>query len=172
MTRLYARATRAVRKPWHMYPLGCLFGLGFDTATEVALLVLAGAGAAGGLPFYAILCLPILFAAGMSLFDTLDGMFMNFAYGWAFSRPVRKVFYNLAITGLSVAVALLIGGIELLAVLADELSLTGGPWDFVTGIDLNLIGYLVVALFVLTWAIALAVWRLGRIEERWSAELR
>jgi nickel/cobalt transporter (NiCoT) family protein len=172
MTRFYARATRAVRKPWHMYPLGCLFGLGFDTATEVALLVLAGAGAAGGLPFYAILCLPILFAAGMSLFDTLDGMFMNFAYGWAFSRPVRKIFYNLAITGLSVAVALLIGGIELLAVLADELGLTGGVWDVVTGIDLNAIGYLVVGLFVLTWAIAIAVWRLGRIEERWSAELR
>src|SRR3954466_15576613 len=85
MTRFYARATRAVRKPWHMYPLGCLFGLGFDTATEVALLVLAGGGAAGGGPFYAILCLPILFAAGMTLFDTLDGMFMNFAYGWAFS---------------------------------------------------------------------------------------
>jgi nickel/cobalt transporter (NiCoT) family protein len=172
MTRVYARATRAVRRPWHMYPLGCLFGLGFDTATEVALLVLAGAGAAGGLPFYAILCLPILFAAGMSLFDTLDGMFMNFAYGWAFSRPVRKVFYNLAITGLSAAVALLIGGIELLAVLADELSLTGGLWDVVTGIDLNAIGYVVVAMFVLTWAIAIAVWRLGRIEERWSAELR
>jgi nickel/cobalt transporter (NiCoT) family protein len=172
MTRFYARATRAVRKPWHMYPLGCLFGLGFDTATEVTLLVLAGAGAAGGLPFYAILCLPILFAAGMSLFDTLDGMFMNFAYGWAFSRPVRKIFYNLAITGLSVAVALLIGGIELLAVLADELSLTGGLWDVVTGIDLNLIGYLVVALFVLTCAIAVTVWRVGRIEERWSAELR
>jgi nickel/cobalt transporter (NiCoT) family protein len=172
MTRFYARATRAVRKPWHMYPLGCLFGLGFDTATEVALLVLAGAGAAGGLPFYAILCLPILFAAGMSLFDTLDGMFMNFAYGWAFSRPVRKIFYNLAITGLSVAVALLIGGIELLAVLADELALTGGVWDVVAGIDLDAIGYLVVGLFVLTWAIAIAVWRLGRIEERWSAELR
>jgi high-affinity nickel-transport protein len=172
MTRFYARATRAVRKPWHMYPLGCLFGLGFDTATEVALLVLAGAGAAGGLPFYAILCLPVLFAAGMTLFDTLDGMFMNFAYGWAFSRPIRKIFYNLAITGLSVAVALLIGGIELLAVLADELSLTGGLWDVVTGIDLNLIGYLVVALFVLTWAIAVTVWRVGRIEERWSAELR
>jgi nickel/cobalt transporter (NiCoT) family protein len=172
MARFYARATRAVRRPWHMYPLGCLFGLGFDTATEVALLVLAGAGAAGGLPFYAILCLPILFAAGMTLFDTLDGMFMNFAYGWAFSRPVRKVFYNLAITGLSVAIALLIGGIELLAVLADELGLTGGLWDVVTGIDLNAIGYLVVALFVLTWAAAIAVWRLGRIEERWSAELR
>src|SRR3954451_20698105 len=111
MTRFYARATRAVRKPWHMYPLGCLFGLGFDTATEVALLVLAGAGAASGLPFYAILCLPILFAAGMSLLDRLDGAFMNFAYGWAFSKPVRKVFYNLTVTGLSVAVALLVGAI-------------------------------------------------------------
>ena len=172
MTRVYARATRAVRKPWHMYPLGCLFGLGFDTATEVALLVLAGAGAAGGLPFYAILCLPVLFAAGMALFDTLDGMFMNFAYGWAFSKPVRKIFYNLAITGLSVAVALLVGGIELLAVLAERLSLTGGVWDVVTGIDLNLIGYLIVGLFVATWALALGVWRFGHIEERWSAELR
>jgi high-affinity nickel-transport protein len=172
MTRFYGRATRAVRKPWHMYPLGCLFGLGFDTATEVALLVLAGAGAASGLPFYAILCLPILFAAGMSLFDTLDGAFMNFAYGWALSKPVRKIFYNLAITGLSVAVALLIGAIELLSVLADKLSLTGGVWDMVAGLDLNLVGYGVVGLFVLTWALALAVWRFGRIEERWSAELR
>jgi high-affinity nickel-transport protein len=172
MTRFYGRATRAVRKPWHMYPLGCLFGLGFDTATEVALLVLAGAGAAGGLPFYAILCLPILFAAGMSLFDTIDGAFMNFAYGWAFSEPIRKVFYNLAITGLSVAVAMLIGGIELLSVLAAKLSLTGGLWDVVATIDLNLVGYAVVALFVATWAIALAVWRFGRIEERWSAGAR
>jgi high-affinity nickel-transport protein len=168
LTRVYARATRAVRKPWHMYPLGCLFGLGFDTATEVSLLVLAGAGAAGGLPFYAILCLPVLFAAGMTLFDTLDGAFMNFAYGWAFAEPVRKVFYNLAITGLSVAVALLVGGLELLAVLAERLGLTGGVWDVVTGIDLNTIGYGVVALFVLTWALAVAVWRYGRIEERWS----
>lgn len=168
LTRVYARATRAVRKPWHMYPLGCLFGLGFDTATEVSLLVLAGAGAAGGLPFYAILCLPILFAAGMTLFDTLDGVFMNLAYGWAFSKPVRRVFYNLAITGLSVAVALLVGGLELLAVLAERLGLTGGLWDVVTGIDLNTIGYGVVVLVVLTWAVAAGVWRYGRIEERWS----
>jgi nickel/cobalt transporter (NiCoT) family protein len=168
MTRVYGRAARAVRKPWHMYPLGCLFGLGFDTATEVALLVLAGAGAASGLPFYAILCLPILFAAGMSLFDTLDGAFMNFAYGWALSNPVRKAFYNLAITGLSVAVALGIGGIQLLAVLADKLSLSGGVWDFVSGVDLNLAGYAIVAVFALTWAVAVAVWRLARLEERWS----
>jgi high-affinity nickel-transport protein len=154
-----------------MYPLGCLFGLGFDTATEIALLVLAGAGAAGGLPFYAVLCLPILFAAGMSLFDTIDGAFMNFAYGWAFAKPVRKVFYNITVTGLSVAVALLVGTIELLSVLAEKLSLTGGVWDFVSNLDLNIVGYVIVGLFVLTWAIALSVWHFGRIEERWSAKV-
>jgi len=172
MNRFFGRATRAIRKPWHMYPLGLLFGLGFDTATEVGLLVLAGGAAAGGLPFYAIICLPILFAAGMTLFDTIDGAFMNFAYGWAFSKPVRKLFYNITITGLSVAVALLIGSIELLAVLAEKLELTGGVWDLVGSVDLNLAGYLVVGLFVLTWALALAVWRFGRIEQRWNAGMR
>src|SRR4051812_7302950 len=172
MSRFYGRATRAVRKPWQMYPLGCLFGLGFDTATEIALLAAAGAAAAGGLPWYAILCLPILFAAGMSLLDTIDGAFMNFAYGWAFSQPVRKIFYNLTITGLSVAVALLIGSIELLAVLADKLSLSGRPWTFLSDVDLNLVGYVIAGLFVATWTIALAVWRFGRIEERWSVDVR
>jgi high-affinity nickel-transport protein len=172
MNRIYGRATRAIKKPWQMYPLGMLFGIGFDTATEVALLVLAGGAAASGLPFYAILCLPILFAAGMSLFDTIDGAFMNFAYGWAFSKPVRKIFYNITITGLSVAVALLIGSIELLSVLADKLTLSGGVWDVITGLNLNVLGYAIVGLFVLTWAIALAVWRFARIEERWSANLQ
>lgn len=172
MSRFYGRATRAVRKPWHMYPLGLLFGLGFDTATEVSLLVLAGGATASGLPFYAIVCLPILFAAGMSLLDTIDGAFMNFAYGWAFSQPVRKVFYNITVTGLSVAVALLIGTIELLAVFTEKLGLTGGLWGVVGSIDLNAIGYLVVGLFVVTWVGALAVWRFGRIEERWNARLR
>jgi nickel/cobalt transporter (NiCoT) family protein len=171
MNRFYGRATRAVSKSWQMYPLGLLFGLGFDTATEIALLATAGTAAAGGLPLYAILCLPILFAAGMSLLDTIDGAFMNFAYGWAFSKPVRKVFYNITITALSVAVALLIGSIELLAVFADKLSLTGGIWGFVAGLDLNLVGYLIVALFVVTWLVALAIWRFGRIEERWTARL-
>ena len=108
-----------------MYPLGVLFGLGFDTASEVALLFLAAGAAGAGLPFYAILCLPILFAAGMSLLDTIDGSFMNFAYGWAFSKPVRKVYYNITITGLSVAVALVIGTIELLGLAASELTLHG-----------------------------------------------
>jgi nickel/cobalt transporter (NiCoT) family protein len=170
MNRVYRRATNAVTKPWQMYPIGVLFGLGFDTATEIALLATAGAAAAGGLPFYAILCLPILFAAGMSLLDTIDGAFMNFAYGWAFSKPVRKVFYNITITWLSVVVALVIGTIELISVLADRLGLSGQPWEFVSGLDLNYVGYAIVALFVLTWVVALAVWRLGRIEERWSAK--
>jgi nickel/cobalt transporter (NiCoT) family protein len=172
MNRFYGRATRAVRKPWQMYPLGLLFGLGFDTATEVGLLVLAGGAAASGLPFYAIICLPILFAAGMSLFDTIDGAFMNFAYGWAFSKPIRKIFYNLTVTGLSVAIALGIGSIELLTVFAEKLSLTGGLWDVVAGLDLNSVGYIVVGLFVATWALALAVWHFGRIEQRWGADVR
>ena len=173
MTRFYARATGAVRKPWHMYPLGCLFGLGFDTATEVALLVLAGAGAAGGLPFYAILCLPILFAAGMSLFDTIDGVFMNFAYGWAFSQAgAQDLLQPHDHRACRSPSRCCVGGIELLAVLAERLSLSGGLWDVVTGIDLNLSATLIVGLFVATWALALAVWRFGRIEERWSAELR
>ncbi len=173
MNRVYGRATRAIRKSWQMYPLGLLFGLGFDTATEVALLATAGAAAAaGGIPFYAILCLPVLFAAGMSLLDTIDGAFMNFAYGWAFAKPVRKIYYNITITALSVGVALVIGAIELIAVFADKLSLKGGVWDLVSGIDLNYVGYAIVAVFALTWAIALAVWRFGRVEERWSAGLQ
>jgi high-affinity nickel-transport protein len=172
LTRVYGRATRAVTKSWHMYPLGALFGLGFDTATEVALLLLAGGAAAGDLPFYAILCLPILFAAGMSLLDTLDGAFMSVAYGWAFSRPVRKIYYNMTVTGLSVAVALLVGSIELLSVLTPRLGLSGGIWDAVADVDLNLVGYAVVGLFVVTWATAAAVWRFGHIEERWALDPR
>jgi high-affinity nickel-transport protein len=171
MNRFLGRFTRAVRKPWQMYPLGILFGLGFDTATEVALLFIAAGAAGAGLPFYAILCLPILFAAGMSLLDTIDGAFMNFAYGWAFAKPVRKIYYNITITALSVAVALIIGTIELIVVFSDKLSLTGGVWDLVSGLDLNYVGYGIVGLFVLTWALAFAVWRFGRIEQRWTARL-
>jgi nickel/cobalt transporter (NiCoT) family protein len=171
MNRILGSRTRSIRKSWQMYPLGLLFGLGFDTATEVALLFLAAGAAGAGLPFYAILCLPILFAAGMSLFDTIDGSFMRYAYGWAFARPVRKIYYNITVTGLSVLVALVIGTIELLGVLADRLGLSGGFWDWVLGIDLNAIGYVIVGLFVATWVIALAVWRFANVEERWSAGL-
>jgi high-affinity nickel-transport protein len=149
-----------------------LFGLGFDTATEVALLVLAGTSAAAGLPWYAILCLPVLFAAGMSLLDTIDGSFMNFAYGWAFSKPVRKVYYNITITALSVAVALIIGTIELLGLLAQQLNWAGGIWDWVGALDLNLLGYLIVGMFVLTWAASLLIWRYARIEDKWVANIQ
>ena len=171
MNRFFRRFTRAVTKPWQMYPIGVLFGLGFDTATEVALLFLAAAGAGAGLPFYAILCLPILFAAGMSLLDTIDGSFMNFAYGWAFSKPVRKIYYNLTITALSILIALVIGSIEIAGLLAEKFGLSGGAWDSISAVDLNTIGFAIAGLFVLTWAVALAIWHFGDIEARWSASI-
>jgi high-affinity nickel-transport protein len=134
--------------------------------------VLAGTSAAAGLPWYAILCLPVLFAAGMSLLDTIDGSFMNFAYGWAFSKPVRKVYYNITITGLSVAVALIIGTVELLGLLADQLGWAGGIWDWIGALDLNILGCLIVALFVLTWVASLLIWRYARIEHKWAANIQ
>ena len=172
MNRILGSVTKAVTKPWQMYPVGLLFGLGFDTATEVSLLVLAGGAAAFALPWYAILTLPILFAAGMSLLDTIDGCFMNFAYGWAFSKPVRKVYYNITITGLSVAVALIIGTIELFSVLTDKLGIESGPLAAIGNLDLNYVGYGIVGFFVLTWVLALVIWKYGRIEEKWSANLK
>ncbi|OBA64019.1 HoxN/HupN/NixA family nickel/cobalt transporter [Gordonia sp. 852002-10350_SCH5691597] len=171
MNRILGRVMKVVSKPWQMYPIGVLFGLGFDTATEVALLILAGSSAAAGLPWYAILCLPVIFAAGMSLFDSIDGSFMNFAYGWALANPVRKVYYNLIITGLSIAVALVIGTIEVLGLLADEFGWRGRFWDDLSGIDLNVLGFVIVGLFVATWIVSLVVWRFGRIEERWTTAL-
>jgi high-affinity nickel-transport protein len=171
MNRFFGKLTKTITKPQQMYPIGVLFGLGFDTATEVALLVIAGSAGAAGLPWYAILCLPILFAAGMSLLDTIDGSFMNFAYGWAFSKPVRKVFYNMTITGLSVMVALVIGTIEIAGLLASEVNLSGAFWTWFENIDINLLGFVIVGMFIATWAIALAVWKFGRIEERWNAHL-
>jgi high-affinity nickel-transport protein len=169
MNRFFGPLARRVDTPWKMYPVGVLFGLGFDTATEVALLVLSGTAVASGLPFWAILSLPLLFAAGMCLFDTVDGCFMNFAYGWAFSRPIRKVYYNLVITGLSVGVAFAIGTIELLGLLGSELKFRGAFWSTMATFDINTAGYIIVGLFVVTWAVALAVWRFGRIETRWEA---
>jgi high-affinity nickel-transport protein len=171
MNRFFNRFTTAITKPVQMYPVGLLFGLGFDTATEVALLFLAAGAAGAGLPFYAVLCLPILFAAGMSLLDTIDGSFMNFAYGWAFSKPVRKIFYNIVITALSVAVALVIGTIELAGLLADRLGAQGSFWTWMEHIDISSLGLIIVALFVGTWVVALSIWRFARVEERWSARL-
>jgi high-affinity nickel-transport protein len=168
LSRLLGQAMRAVSKPWHMYVVGFVFGIGFDTATEVTLLVLAGGAAAAQLPWYAILVIPVLFAAGMSLFDTADGVLMSAAYQWAFIKPVRKVFYNLTITALSVIVALMIGVIELLQLLGTKLGTSTGPLRALMNIDLETIGYVVVALFVVTWVAALSIWRFGRIEQRWA----
>jgi high-affinity nickel-transport protein len=173
MNRFFGPLARRIDTPWKMYPIGVLFGLGFDTASEVALLVLSGTAVASGLPFYAILSLPILFAAGMSLFDTIDGCFMNFAYGWAFARPIRKVYYNITITGLSVAAAFLIGTIELLGLLPSELNLRGSFWAFMANFNINTAGFIIVGMFAVTWLVALSIWRFGHIEQRWdNAALR
>ncbi|MCA1983842.1 HoxN/HupN/NixA family nickel/cobalt transporter [Nocardioides nematodiphilus] len=169
MARVLSGATRAIRRPWQMFAVGLLFGIGFDTATEVSLLVLAGSGAATGVPWYAIIVLPLLFAAGMSLLDCLDGLFMSVAYDWAFLRPARKVYYNLTITGLSVAVALLIGLIELIAVLHDRAGWENWFTDPISEINLNNVGFIVVGIFVVVWAAALGYWKLARVEERWPA---
>ena len=172
MNRFLGGLTKSITKPWQIYPVGVLFGLGFDTATEVGLLVLAGGAAAFNLPFYSILILPILFAGGMCLMDTIDGVFMNVAYGWAFMKPVRKVFYNITITAVSVAVALIIGSIELISVLADQAHITSGPIAAIGNVPLDYAGYGIVGLFVASWLLALAIWRFGHIEEKWSANLR
>jgi len=169
LMRFFGPIARSIDEPWKMYPLGLLFGLGFDTATEIAFMVLAGTSVAAGLPIWALLSLPILFAAGMSLLDTIDGSFMNFAYGWAFSKPVRKVYYNITITGLSVAVALYIGTLELMQVLANQLNLTGGLWDYAGNFNINKAGFIVVMMFIVIWVGALALWRYGKVESRWEA---
>src|SRR4051794_4373538 len=170
LARLLGPVTRRVSKPWHLYPVGLLMGLGFDTATQVALLVLAAGSAAFVLPWYAILVLPVLFAAGMSFFDTADGVLMTRAYGWAFLKPVRKVFYNLTITVLSVLVALVIGVLVLTGLLVDRLDVRSGPLAWAASLDLEHVGFAIVGVFVVSWALALAVWRVGRIEQRWAPE--
>ncbi|MEI7659747.1 MAG: HoxN/HupN/NixA family nickel/cobalt transporter [Actinomycetes bacterium] len=167
LMRFFGPIARRIDASWKMYPLGILFGLGFDTATEIGLLVLAGSSVIAGLPWWAIISLPLFFAGGMSLLDTIDGSFMNFAYGWAFSKPVRKVYYNIIITGLSVAVALFVGGLELLQVLAKQLNLTGGFWNYALAFNLNSAGYFIVGAFVVVWSVALLLWKYGKIEERW-----
>jgi high-affinity nickel-transport protein len=168
MARLFGRVTRLITRPWQMYGVGLLFGLGFDTATEVSLLILAAGAAASKLPWYAILTLPVLFAAGMSLLDSLDGCLMTFAYRWALSRPVRRIYFNVVVTGLSVAVALGIGSVQLISLLVDSAGIRSGPLAVIGGLDLAAVGYTTVALFIFTWLVALGVWRFGHIEERWS----
>lgn len=170
IARLLGRVMRRVSKPWHLYLVGFLMGLGFDTASQVALLVLAAGTAAVTLPWYAVLVLPVLFTAGMSLFDSADGIFMARAYSWAFLKPIRKVYYNLTITVLSVIVALVVGVIVLTGLLVERLDITSGPLAVIGAANLDFAGFVIVGLFVVSWIVALAVWRFGRIEERWSAQ--
>jgi high-affinity nickel-transport protein len=174
--RFFGKWMKSITKEWQMYPVGVVFGMGFDTATEVALLLtIALLSSSGHIPWYAILCLPVLFTAGMSLMDTTDGLFMNLAYGWAFFNPVRKVYYNLAITGLSVAICFFIGGIEVLGLLPYEiggLSQNGGFWGLMYNFNINTAGFIIVGMFIVTWAGALAIWRYGHIEEKWGARLK
>jgi len=171
MFRIFGRWMKSITKEWQMYPVGVVFGMGFDTATEVALLATTALLATQKLPWYAIVCLPILFTAGMALMDTLDGVFMNVAYGWAFFNPVRKVYYNLAITGLSVVICFFIGTIEVLGLLPTELHLHGGFWNLMANFNINLAGFVIVGMFVVTWVGALTIWKYGHVEEKWTAKL-
>ena len=170
MTRLFGRMFRVVDKSWHMYPIGFLFGLGFDTASEVALLAISAGAAAQGLPFTAVISLPLIFAAGMSLMDTTDGAFMSKAYSWAFASPIRKVFYNLTVTSLSVFVALFVGVVELAQILIHILGLRGGMFDAIANFDfIGKAGYVIVGAFVIAWVGAFAIYKVRRIDERWAA---
>jgi nickel/cobalt transporter (NiCoT) family protein len=172
MFRFFGKWMKSITKEWQMYPVGVVFGLGFDTATEVALLATTALLAAKALPWYSIMCLPILFTAGMALLDTLDGCFMNFAYGWAFFNPVRKIYYNLAITGLSIAICFIVGAIEVLGLLPSELHWHGEFWRVMEHFNINVAGYIIVIMFVITWAGAMLIWRFGHVEEKWGSKLK
>ncbi|WP_067935022.1 HoxN/HupN/NixA family nickel/cobalt transporter [Alicyclobacillus kakegawensis] len=168
VARLARPLLRLVTKSSHIYPIGLLFGLGFDTASEVALLAMSAMAVKNAVPLPGVLALPVLFAASMSLMDTADGVFMTTAYKWALSTPLRKVYYNLSVTGLGVAAALLIGVIELAQALVSQLGLHSALWDWVQQLDLGRLGFLLVALFILVWAMSFGFWKLFRVEERWS----
>ncbi|WP_090639948.1 HoxN/HupN/NixA family nickel/cobalt transporter [Neobacillus massiliamazoniensis] len=159
---------KLINKSWHVYPIGFLFGLGFDTASEVALLAISAGAAKNALPLVGILSLPILFAAGMSLMDTADGIFMTNAYNWAFSTPIRKVYYNLTVTAISVIAALLIGMIELVQVLSEKLNISSGGWKWIVDLDISWMGYLLVILFLFSWGMSFVIWKVFNIEERWN----
>jgi high-affinity nickel-transport protein len=172
LTRIFGRLFKVITQSWQMYPLGFLFGLGFDTASEVALLAVSAGAAAQGIPFLAVVSLPLIFAAGMSLMDTTDGAFMAKAYSWAFSHPVRKVFYNLTVTGLSVFVALFVGSVELLQILSSVFGLQGGLFVVVNALDFSKMGFIIVGAFVVAWVGALTVYKVRRIDERWGAMVK
>ena len=162
LARLFRPMFRMIRQSWHMYPLGFLFGLGFDTATEIGVLGISAAGAASGLPIWSILVFPTLFTAGMTLIDTTDSVLMLGAYGWAFVKPIRKLYYNMTITFVSVVVAVIIGGIEALALVGDKLALSGVFWDAIGALSENfgMLGYVVVGIFAVSWLVSIVIYRL------------
>ena len=172
LTRIFGRLFKLITHSWQMYLVGFLFGLGFDTASEISFLAISAGAAAQHIPLYALISLPLIFAAGMSLMDTADGAFMSHAYSWAFSNPVRKVFYNLTITALSVFVALFVGLFELSQLLVQQLDLRGGAWDAIRGMDLGVMGFVIVGAFIVTWAGAILIYQSQHIEERWSRALK
>ena len=172
LTRIFGRLFRLITHSWQMYLVGFLFGLGFDTASEISFLAISAGAAAQRIPLYALISLPLIFAAGMSLMDTADGAFMSRAYAWAFSNPVRKVFYNLTVTALSVFVALFVGLFELSQLLVSQLDLRGGVWDAIAGMDIGVMGFVIVGAFIMTWAGAYLIYRTQHIEERWSGALK
>jgi high-affinity nickel-transport protein len=171
MYRYFGRFMKSINHTWQLYFVGLVFGIGFDTTTEVLLLSATTYAALQGLPYYAVLALPFLFSGGMMLFDTLDGVFMNFAYGWAFARPVRKVYYNLIITALSIGAAFIIGSIEILGVLVTEFHLRGAFWNLMANFNINLAGLCIAGLFIAVWTAALIYWRVGNVEDRWTADM-
>lgn len=163
LARLFRPLFGVIRRSWHMYPLGFLFGLGFDTATEIGLLAISAATAAKGLPIWSIMVFPTLFTAAMSLVDTSDSILMVKAYGWAFTAPVRKLYYNLTITAVSIVVAAIVGGAEALGLIAEKMDLHGAGWGFARMLASNLgnLGYLIVGIFVVSWIVAVVVYRLN-----------
>ena len=176
MARMFRPLFRMISRPWHMYPIGVLFGLGFDTATEVAVLGISAAAAAKGLSFVAMAVFPALFTAGMTLVDTADGIFMVGAYGWALMKPIRKLYYNLTITFVSVIVALMVGGIEAIGLLKNQLNLSGGFWDLIGNLNDNFgtLGFVIIGVFALTWIGSAVFYRakgLDRLESRSASEV-
>jgi high-affinity nickel-transport protein len=167
LSRLFRPMFNLIQRSWHMYPLGLLFGLGFDTATEIGLLGISAAEASKGLSLWSIMVFPVLFAAGMSLIDSTDNVLMLGAYGWAFVKPIRKLYYNITITSVSVAVALAVGGVEALGLVADKFHLTGRVWGLVGKLNDNfgLLGYGIVALFAVSWILSIAIYKWRRFDE-------
>jgi len=173
LNRYFRPLFKIVRRPWQIYPIGVLFGLGFDTATEVALIAISvGIGVSSSVPIWMILVLPFMFTCGMVLIDTTDGVAMRLAYGWAFINPIRKIYYNLTVTIISVLVALVIGTVELLQVVGSELNFTGAFWNWLGALDFETIGFLIIAIFVVSWLVSLGYWRYRRLDEKYNPKFR